>query len=235
MGKNKILDIVDKEKMRSVMNVNFRSGVLKIFILLRADSLRRIIDNLLRWHYFIYFIACFLAYTRDAFFSKVSYKNFSYTRPKLFFCFCMVLGLLFSSCALPRIIVLDDPLSPEEHLNLGVAYEKKGALDSALKEYKMASKKLPVAYTYIGNVYFQKNEYDDAETYYKKAIKKIPKNADAYNNLAWLYYIKKENLAEAEELAAKAIELDPSRESIYKDTLDKIRGLITQQKSSEAK
>lgn len=131
--------------------------------------------------------------------------------------------LLFSSCALPRIIILDDPLSPEEHINLGVAYEKQGELDNALKEYKMASEKNPLGYLYMGNVYLQKNDYDEAENYYKKAVKKNPQNADAHNNLAWLYYLKKENLDEAETLALKAIELDPKKQDIYQDTLEKIR------------
>ncbi len=35
-----------------------------------------------------------------------------------------------------------------------------------------------------------------------------PGNADAHNNLAWLYYTKKENLDQAETLALKALELD---------------------------
>ncbi|MEK6581933.1 MAG: tetratricopeptide repeat protein [Nitrospirota bacterium] len=130
---------------------------------------------------------------------------------------------LLSSCSLPRIIVLEDPLTPEEHINLGVAYEKKGEADNAMKEYKEASKKLPSAYLYIGNIYFQKNELDEAETYYKKAIKKDTQNPDAYNNLAWLYYTKKENLDEAESLALKAIELNPLKKDVYQDTLEKVR------------
>ncbi len=133
--------------------------------------------------------------------------------------------LLLLGCAFPRIIVLDDPLSPEEHLNLGVAYEKNGELDNALKEYQMASKKLPVAYLYVGNIYFQKNEYEEAERYYKKAMKKEPENADAYNNLAWLYFIKRKNLDEAERLVSKAIELNPAKKNIYQDTLERIRAL----------
>ncbi len=132
---------------------------------------------------------------------------------------------LLSGCALPRIIILEDPLTPEEHINLGVAYEKSGETDNALKEYKEASKKLPSAYLYMGNIYFQKNELDEAERYYRKAIKKDSKNADAYNNLAWLYYTKKENLDEAEVLALKAIELNPLKKETYQDTLEKIRGV----------
>jgi tetratricopeptide (TPR) repeat protein len=133
--------------------------------------------------------------------------------------------LLLLGCAFPRIIVLDDPLSPEEHLNLGVTYEKNGELDNALKEYQVASKKLPVAYLYMGNIYFQKNEIDEAESCYKKAINKDSENADAHNNLAWLYFIERKNLDEAERLVSKAIVLNPAKKNIYQDTLDKIRAL----------
>lgn len=119
--------------------------------------------------------------------------------------------------------MLEDPLTPQEHLNLGVAYERSGDFDSAIKEYEKASRKLPEAYFYLGNAYFQKNELKQAEAFYKKAIEYNEHNADAYNNLAWLYYVKKEKLEEAEHLALKAIELNPRREDIYRDTLYKIR------------
>jgi Tfp pilus assembly protein PilF len=132
---------------------------------------------------------------------------------------------LLAGCSLPRIIVLEDPLSPEEHLNLGVAYEKNGELDSAAKEYEAASKKLPLAHLYLGNVCFQKNELDEAEKYYRKAMEEMPGNADVYNNLAWLFYTKKENLDEAEGLALKAMAIEPAKQQIYQDTLEKIRAL----------
>ena len=137
--------------------------------------------------------------------------------------FATFLLVLLSGCALPRIIIVKDPLTPEEHLNLGVAYEKSGEFDNAIKQYKLAAKKRPIAYLYLGNAHFQKNEWAEAEHYYRKAIEKNPKNADAYNNLAWLYYTKRENLDHAERLAIQAIDLNPSKESLYRDTLDKIR------------
>jgi tetratricopeptide (TPR) repeat protein len=144
----------------------------------------------------------------------------------LFFLIIAFHFLLSSAgCSSYRIIVLKDPLTPEEHLNLGVAYEQKGELDHAIKEYQLASKKLPIAYLYLGNVHFQKDEFPKAEAYYKKVIKKEPNNADAHNNLAWLYYTRRENLAEGERLALKAIELNPAKEEIYRDTLDKIKEL----------
>ena len=126
---------------------------------------------------------------------------------------------------MPRIMIYDDPLSSEEHLKLGMAYEKDGELENAIKEYKAAARRLPVAYLYLGNAHFQKNELDQAEKFYKKAIKMQSQHADAYNNLAWLYYIKKENLDEAEYLALRAIELNPSKKDRYMDTLEKVREL----------
>ena len=137
----------------------------------------------------------------------------------------LIYVLCLYSCSLPRIIVLDDPLTPEEHLNLGVAYEKNGEFENALKEYQIASRKLPGAYLYMGNIYFQKKEFESARSNYRKAIAKDPGNADAYNNLAWLYYVRKENLEEAQSLAMKAIDLNPSKMGIYKDTLEKINDL----------
>lgn len=131
---------------------------------------------------------------------------------------------------MPRIIILDDPLTPEEHINLGVIYEKKGEIDQAIEEYKKATKKMPSAYLYLGNAYFQKGDLKEAERNYKRAIKKQPDLSDAYNNLAWLYYIKVKDfdiesieiIEKAEGLAIKALELKPANED-YQDTLNKIR------------
>ena len=132
----------------------------------------------------------------------------------------LLVVLSLSSCSLPRIAVLHDPLTPEEHVNLGVSYEKKGELDAALAQYEAASKKLPIAYLYIGNIYFQEKESDNAERAYKRAIEKA-NDARAYNNLAWLYYTRDEHLDEAERLARKAVEMSPES-SDFKDTLEKI-------------
>ena len=133
-------------------------------------------------------------------------------------------SMVFSAgCSFPRVIILKDPLTAEEHLTLGVTYEQQGDLDNAIKEYDLAAKKLPAAFLYLGNAYFQKKEWKKAEDYYRLAIEKDPENADAHNNLAWLYYTRREKLAEAEGLARKALELNPGKGDIYRDTLEKIR------------
>lgn len=135
----------------------------------------------------------------------------------------ILLAFSTAGCSLPRIIVLDDPLTPEEHINLGLAYESRGETEAAIKEYKTASKNLPLAFLYLGNIHFGKGEFDEAESNYKKAIKKDPNNADAHNNLAWLYFTRRTNLDEAEALALRAIELGPRKADIYMDTLEKVR------------
>ncbi len=134
----------------------------------------------------------------------------------------VIFFLLICGCSFPRIIVLNDPLTPEEHINLGVAYENKGQIELAVEEYKKASKKLPAAFLYLGNLHFSIGKPDEAEAYYRKAIKEQPDLADAYNNLAWLYYTKKERLEDAEKLSLKSLELNPSNQN-YMDTLHKIR------------
>lgn len=148
---------------------------------------------------------------------------------KLFFfyfaSFFIILPFLVPGCSFPRIVFLDDKLTPEEHIALGVAYEQKGQFENAIKAYHYASKRTNAAYFYLGNAYLQKNDLDKAEKYYRKAINYYPEHADAYNNLAWLYYLKRQNLAEAESLANRAIELNPDKKAVYLDTLEKIREL----------
>ena len=135
---------------------------------------------------------------------------------------CLTLLVLAAApCAMPRIVILHDPLTPEEHINLGVSYEKRGELDAALKEYEAASSRRPLAFLYLGNVYFQKGAFADAEHAYRRAIERTG-SPEGYNNLAWLYYTEHENMGEAEQLAAKAVELSPGSEA-FADTLRKIR------------
>ncbi|NOZ24512.1 MAG: tetratricopeptide repeat protein [Nitrospirae bacterium] len=135
----------------------------------------------------------------------------------------LVSVLALSSCSLPRIVVLDDPLTPEEHVNLGVVYEREGRYDDAVREYGKASDRLPVAILYMGNAYFLKGDLGKAEECYREAMRRDPDNADAMNNLAWLYYRLGRNLDEAEALVIRAMETRPDKADAYRDTLIKIQ------------
>lgn len=73
----------------------------------------------------------------------------------------------------------------------------------------------------MGNVYFQQGALKEAENSYKKAIEKTG-SPEACNNLAWLYYTSGTRRDEAEQLAARAVELSPESDA-FRDTLKKIR------------
>ena len=45
----------------------------------------------------------------------------------------LTLLIIFAGCAMPRIMIYDDPLSSEEHLKLGIAYEKDEEFDGTLR------------------------------------------------------------------------------------------------------
>lgn len=145
--------------------------------------------------------------------------------------FLMILSSFWlSACGMPKIVILHDPLTPEEHLQLGLSYEKQGLLDEAMKHYKEASRTDARGFLFIANLFLNQAKYDEAEENYKRAIKKDSNLADAYNNLAWLYYLKGERLDEAESLVKKAIELERENQhklKIYEDTLQQINKLKT--------
>ncbi|MDQ7056009.1 MAG: tetratricopeptide repeat protein [Persephonella sp.] len=115
------------------------------------------------------------------------------SRKGLFSCLSIILfSILLHSCSVPKIVVLEDPLSAEEHNDLGVVYEKKGMLSLAEREYEKAVNKKPnwdVPYFNLGNLYYKKGDYQKAIQFYKKAVKINPDNSDALNNMAYLYYL----------------------------------------------
>jgi len=135
--------------------------------------------------------------------------------------FIIFLYIFLSSCSFPKIVILGDYLTAEEHVNLGYVYEKQGKLDLAEEEYKKAIKKDKknfIAYFNLGNVYAKKGDYERAEVYYKKAIK-LKEDPDVMNNLAYVLH-KQEKKEEALSYIKKALELkdDP----LYRETLESI-------------
>lgn len=141
----------------------------------------------------------------------------------------MALGLFFGCGHIPRIHVVKDSLSPEERLNLGVAYEARGEYEAALEAYEQAARDprlKGLALLYKGNALFAMGETARAEKEYKMAIKTAPDLVGAYNNLAWLYCIEGRNLSEAEKLAEQAFELTEGRDSNVNDTLSAIRAVL---------
>ncbi len=119
---------------------------------------------------------------------------------------------------MPRIIVLSDPLTIEERLALGVAYERNGDFDLAIREYEKALRKDETffqARVNLGNVWLAKKEYGKARAEYRKALKSRPGDPEATNNLAWTAILS----GEAREDAAARMEAVLSRQGNRTATL----------------
>ena len=72
----------------------------------------------------------------------------------------------------------------------------------------------PVLHFLLANIYFEREDYGRAESSYLSVLRLSPDNAEALNNLAWLYATAKNislrNPTEALRLAQKAADLDPN-------------------------
>lgn len=134
----------------------------------------------------------------------------------------LILFFIFLSCSLPKIVILDDPLSPEQHNDLGVAYLKSGNLELAEKEFLKAlkHKQWAIPCFNLGNLFYLKKDFDSSERYFKKAIKLDENYAEALNNLAFLFFERGVKLEEALKLVEKAINIEDRPEFI--DTKNKI-------------
>jgi len=129
-------------------------------------------------------------------------------------------ALAGSGCTAPRLVVLEDPLSSEEHLALGVAYEREGNRKLARAEYEAVLRRRSdhvVALVNLGNLAVADGAQREAEAWYRRAVRLGgPPAAPAANNLAWIYLTQGKRLATAASLVRDAIVWDPRPE--YFDT-----------------
>jgi tetratricopeptide (TPR) repeat protein len=121
--------------------------------------------------------------------------------PRSFLALLLLSLLLAGGCSrLPKVIVLSDPLTAAEHVDLGVAYERKGELDLAQREYERALRKDGKFYrarVNLGNIFLAKKEYGTAREEYLLALELRPGDAEATNNLAWAAIFSGEGIDEA--------------------------------------
>ncbi|HXC61401.1 MAG TPA: tetratricopeptide repeat protein [Nitrospiria bacterium] len=137
-----------------------------------------------------------------------------------------LLSLSLAACSgLPRIVVLHDPLTPEEHVTLGSGYEAQGLTKQAAEEYQAALRKQPddvTALVGLGNLSYQEGKIKDAERYYRKVLDRDPDHPMANNNLASVYLSLGKNLAEAEQLARRALVKESPHKAYFWETLASI-------------
>lgn len=111
---------------------------------------------------------------------------------------------------LPKVVVFSDPLSADEHAQLGAIYEKEGQYGRAVKEYRAALKQDPknlAALTGLGNIALAQGQPRLAIRYYQQALKVAPDNVVVLNNLAMACLLAgdpKKALHYADQAVAKA-------------------------------
>jgi Flp pilus assembly protein TadD len=127
---------------------------------------------------------------------------------------------VLTGCGLPSFRAFNDPLSPQEHINLGVSYEESEEYDLARAEYEKAAEELPIANLYLGNVAWLTGDVEGARDAWEDAVDEAV-SSQAMNNLAWLLYTEGKDLDRARKLAARAVAADPE-EPGYRETLGMI-------------
>ena len=135
--------------------------------------------------------------------------------------------LLAGGCSrVPRIIVLEDPLTAAEHVELGVAYERKGELDLARREYERALRmdgKFYRARVNLGNVFLAKKEFGKAREEYLLALELRPGDAEATNNLSWVAILSGEGIEDALARMEGVVSGPGGRRPTLLDTLGVLR------------
>jgi Tfp pilus assembly protein PilF len=145
----------------------------------------------------------------------------------------VLLMLLLASCAMPKIpqiIVIDDPLTAQQHNDLGVAYEEKGDFALAGKEYEKAIKKnrdWVIPYLNLGHLYYRQDKLDQAERALREGLRVKGDHPDLLNNLAWVL-MEKGQLEQARALIDKAIAIEDKEE--YQDTRREILNRMEEKK-----
>lgn len=127
---------------------------------------------------------------------------------------------------MPKIIVLEDPLTAGEHVELGVAYERNGELDLARREYEAALRKDRNSFQArqnLGNVFLAKKEYGKARAEYLRALELRPGDPEATNNLAWAAIDSGEGIGDALKRMEAVVSAPSGRRATLLDTLGVLR------------
>lgn len=125
-----------------------------------------------------------------------------------------------------HLVVLHDPLTANEHNDLGVVYETRGELGLAKQEYRKALRRDSHdsrARVNLGNVAAAGNDWRSAEKQYRRALTDSSTNYDAMNNLAVALLRQGRSLDEATKWAESAAAVRTGRDSVYRVTLSEVR------------
>jgi tetratricopeptide (TPR) repeat protein len=116
------------------------------------------------------------------------------------------------------------PDQPMLYMFAGAAAFQLKDYEAAAKYFKnganfvvMNDKMLAQFYSYLGDTYFQLHDHEQSDAAYEKVLKIEPANVLVLNNYAYYLSLRGVNLEKAEQMAKKAVEIEPDNSS-YLDT-----------------
>lgn len=136
-----------------------------------------------------------------------------------------VLGSVEACSNLPRIVILHDPLTPQEHVTLGESYQARGRGDLAAREFEAALRRqaeFVPALIGLGNLAYEASAFEEAEGFYRRVLTASPEHPAASNNLALVHLARGERLDEAERMTRNAAAQGGAIRPYALDTLARI-------------
>jgi Tfp pilus assembly protein PilF len=122
-----------------------------------------------------------------------------------------LIAIFLAGCTMPRIIVLNDPLTAAQHNDLGVAYKQRQDYELALRAFDRAAaldKKWALPLINRGNVHAAVGEWQKAENSYRQALRRQKDDAGGMNNLAWVL-LRQDKFDDALLWAQRAVLAEP--------------------------
>jgi tetratricopeptide (TPR) repeat protein len=136
----------------------------------------------------------------------------------------LAVGLALLGCAAAR--PARDPLTADEHNDLGVSYFEQGETRRAASEFERAVALRPTwtrALVNLGDARLALGEVPGAIDAYQRAVALAPDDPGAANNLAWALLQDSTRWPEAEPIIDGALARHPEPRGYYLDTLGALR------------
>ena len=136
----------------------------------------------------------------------------------------LAFGLVLVGCAAVR--PSGDPLTADQHNDLGVAYFERGETRRAADEFERAVALRPDwarALVNLGDARLALDDLHGAIEAYQRAVTIAPDDTGAANNLAWALLQDPARWREAEPIIDRALARGPEPRGYYLDTLGVLR------------
>jgi tetratricopeptide (TPR) repeat protein len=136
----------------------------------------------------------------------------------------LAVGFALLGCTAARLP--QDPLTADQHNDLGVAYFEQGETRRAASEFERAAALRPTwarVLVNLGDARLALGEVPAAIDAYQRAVALAPEDPAAANNLAWALLQDPKRWPEAESIIDRALAQHPQPVGYYLDTLGVLR------------